>query len=134
MSGSTYPNMARRPTIEVTGLKKIEAIIRQERLEKVKSALDIAGFAPMTLYDVMGRGEQRGVTLQFRGRSIQVDLLPKVKVEIVVEDENVDRVIETIVTASRTGKVGDGKIFVIPVERCLSVRTANIAEEKQKQY
>jgi nitrogen regulatory protein P-II 1 len=124
----------RGPTIEVTGLKKIEAIIRQERLEKVKSALDIAGFAPMTLYDVMGRGEQRGVTLQFRGRSIQVDLLPKVKVEIVVEDENVDRVIETIVTAGRTGKVGDGKIFVIPVERCLSVRTANIAEEKQKQY
>jgi nitrogen regulatory protein P-II 1 len=88
----------------------------------------------MTLYDVMGRGEQRGVTLQFRGRSIQVDLLPKVKGEIVVEDENVDRVIETIVTAGRTGKVGDGKIFVIPVERCLSVRTANIAEEKQKQY
>ncbi len=130
----TYPSTVRGPTIEVTGLKKIEAIIRQERLEKVKSALDIAGFAPMTLYDVMGRGEQRGVTLQFRGRSIQVDLLPKVKVEIVVEDENVDRVIETIVTAGRTGKVGDGKIFVIPVERCLSVRTANIAEEKQKQY
>lgn len=130
----TYPSTVRGPTIEVTGLKKIEAIIRQERLEKVKSALDIAGFAPMTLYDVMGRGEQRGVTLQFRGRSIQVDLLPKVKVEIVVEDKNVDRVIETIVTAGRTGKVGDGKIFVIPVERCLSVRTANIAEEKQKQY
>jgi nitrogen regulatory protein P-II 1 len=116
--------MVKKATHEAKNMKKIEAIIRREMLEKVKDALMNAGFSPMTLCEVMGRGEQGGVTLEYRGRRIQVDLLPKIKIEMVVEDEDVDRVIDCIVAAGRTGKPGDGKIFVIPVENCLSVRTA----------
>jgi nitrogen regulatory protein P-II 1 len=104
-------------------MKKIEAIIRQERLEGVKKALDNAGFYPMTISDVRGRGEQRGITLQFRGRSVHVDVLPKTKIEIVADDRKVDEIINTIIASARTGKPGDGKIFVIPVEECINVRT-----------
>jgi nitrogen regulatory protein P-II 1 len=109
-------------------MKKIEAIIRPERLEQVKSALEGKGFVAMTVTEVKGRGEQKGITLQFRGRTMEVDLLPKVKIEIVVSDENVDKVIDTIVNAARTGRYGDGKIFVIPVERAVRVRTGEEGE------
>jgi nitrogen regulatory protein P-II 1 len=104
-------------------MKKIEAIIRQERFEVVKKALEEENFVGMTVSEVKGRGEQKGITLQFRGREMQVDLLPKVKVELVIEDERVDKAIETIINSARTGKPGDGKIFVIPVERVVKVRT-----------
>lgn len=114
-------------------MKKIEAIIRQERLEKVKTALDGAGLAPMTISEVMGRGNQRGVTLQYRGRSVKVDLLPKVKIEVVTDDDKVETAINSIVSAAWTGRPGDGKIFVIPVERSLSVRSAGApAAEAEK--
>jgi nitrogen regulatory protein P-II 1 len=124
--------MARRVTPEVIGLKKIEAIIRPERLDKVKTSLDEAGLAPMTITEVMGRGAQKGVTLEYRGRSMKVDLLEKVKVEVVVEDDKVDKVINAIVSAAWTGKPGDGKIFIIPVEKCWSVRLAKSCEEEQR--
>ena len=107
-------------------MKKVEAIIRPERLEQVKKALEEKGFVAMTVTEVKGRGEQKGITLQFRGRTMEVDLLPKVKIEVVVKDEEVDPVIETIVEAARTGKYGDGKIFVIPVEKAVRVRTGEV--------
>jgi len=109
-------------------MKKIEAIIRPERLEQVKKALEEKGFVAMTVSEVKGRGEQKGITLQFRGRTMEVDLLPKVKIEIVVSDDAVDAVIETIASAARTGKYGDGKIFVIPVEKAVRVRTGEVEE------
>ncbi|AEA46717.1 P-II family nitrogen regulator [Archaeoglobus veneficus] len=109
-------------------MKKVEAIIRPERLEHVKKALEEKGFVAMTVSEVKGRGEQKGITLQFRGRTMEVDLLPKVKVEIVVEDKAVDAVISTIVDAARTGKYGDGKIFVVPVEKAVRVRTGEVEE------
>ncbi|AEA47998.1 P-II family nitrogen regulator [Archaeoglobus veneficus] len=109
-------------------MKKVEAIIRPERLEHVKRALEEKGFVAMTVSEVKGRGEQKGITLQFRGRTMEVDLLPKVKVEIVVEDKAVDAVISTIVDAARTGKYGDGKIFVVPVEKAVRVRTGEVEE------
>ena len=104
-------------------MKKIEAIIRQERFEKVKEELEKTGCIAMTVTEVKGRGEQRGITLQFRGREMQVDLLPKTKIEIVVEDERVEKVIDAVIRAARTGRPGDGRIFVIDVERSIRVRT-----------
>ena len=104
-------------------MKKIEAVIRPERLEYVKAALEEKGITGMTVTEVRGRGRQKGMTIQFRGREMVVDLLPKVKIEVVVSDEVVDTAVKTIVDAARTGGVGDGKIFVIPVERVVRVRT-----------
>ena len=104
-------------------MMKVEAVIRPERLEQVKKSLEEKGFVGMTVTEVTGRGEQKGIKLQFRGRTMEVDLLPKVKIELVVKDDLVDDLLETISAAARTGKPGDGRIFVIPVARSLRVRT-----------
>ncbi|MDF0591935.1 P-II family nitrogen regulator [Candidatus Methanocrinis natronophilus] len=104
-------------------MMKIEAVIRPERLELVKKSLEEKGFVGMTVSEVTGRGEQKGIKLQFRGRTMEVDLLPKVKIELVVKDDLVDDLLETISAAARTGKPGDGRIFVIPVARSVRVRT-----------
>ena len=104
-------------------MKKIEAIIRPEKLEDVKTALDEAGFFAMTVTDVRGRGAQRGISLQFRGKKVNVDLIPKMKLELVIEDESVEIIVPIIQTAAFTGEAGDGKIFVIPVDGMYAVRT-----------
>ena len=104
-------------------MMKVEAVIRPERLDQVKKALEEKGFVGMTVSEVTGRGEQKGIKLQFRGRTMDVDLLPKVRIELIVKDEVVDDLIETITAAARTGKPGDGRIFVIPVARSVRVRT-----------
>ena len=105
-------------------MKKIEAIIRPEKVNDVKSALDDIGIHGMNLLQVTGRGAQRGIVHQGRGgETVTVDLLPKVKVELVVSDNLVDRAIDAICGAARTGNIGDGKIFVIPVETAVRVRT-----------
>jgi nitrogen regulatory protein P-II 1 len=104
-------------------MKKIEAIIRAEKLEEVKNALEMKGYYGMTVSDVRGRGRQKGMQLQFRGRTMEVDLLPKVKIELVVADEQADEVVELIMNFARTGNTGDGKIFIIPVEDAVRIRT-----------
>jgi len=104
-------------------MMKVEAVIRPERLDQVKKALEEKGFVGMTVSEVTGRGEQKGIKLQFRGRTMDVDLLPKVRIELIVKDEVIDDLIETITAAARTGKPGDGRIFVIPVARSVRVRT-----------
>jgi nitrogen regulatory protein P-II 1 len=110
-------------------MKKIEAIIRPEKLNEVKQALDDLGFHGMNFVQVTGRGAQRGVVHQGRGgETVTVDLLPKVKLEIVVPDIGVERVIDAICRAARTGNIGDGKIFVIPVEEAIRVRTGERGE------
>jgi len=103
-------------------MKKIEAIIRPEKVEDVKAALDEGGYFAMTLTNVHGRGAQRGISLQFRGRKINVDLIPKVKIEMVVEDDVVAAIISLIRRVAVTGEAGDGKIFISPVEEAISVR------------
>lgn len=110
-------------------MKKVEAIIRPEKLEHVKEALEQEGIVSMTITEVKGRGEQKGITLQFRGRTMEVELLPKVKIEIVVKDDKVDAVIDTIIKSARTGRVGDGKIFVVPVENAVRIRTGEKGED-----
>jgi len=107
-------------------LKKIEAIIRPERLEHVKKALEENGFVAMTIIEVLGRGEQKGIKLQYRGGTMEVDLLPKLKLEMFVHDENVDKVMRIICDFARTGKFGDGRIFVSPVEKSGKVRTGEV--------
>ena len=105
-------------------MKKIEAIIRPEKLNDVKEALDDIGFHGMNITQVTGRGAQRGIVHQGRGgETVTVDMLPKAKVEVVVPDQAVDRVIDAIIAVAKTGNIGDGKIFVIPVEEAVRVRT-----------
>jgi nitrogen regulatory protein P-II 1 len=104
-------------------MKLIEAIIRQEKLDAVKTALEASGYFGMTVSEVSGRGRQGGLTLQWRVGEYKVDLLPKIKVEVVVLDEDVGRILNVITTAARTGEMGDGKLFVLPVENAVRVRT-----------
>ncbi len=110
-------------------MKKIEAIIRPEKLDIVKKALADEGFLGMTVVEVKGRGIQGGIVERYRGREYIVDLLQKVKIEMVVKDEDVDKVINIICKNARTGNYGDGKIFVLPVERAVRVRTKEEGEK-----
>ena len=106
-------------------MKKIEAIIREEKLNAVKKALEEKSYFGMTVSEVSGRGKQKGIPLQWRVGEYRVDLLPKLKLELVVLDEDVDLAIEAIVRNARTGETGDGKIFVLPVESVVRVRTGD---------
>ena len=110
-------------------MKLIKAIIKPERFEFVKQALDEKGFAGMTITDVKGRGEQKGIALQYRGKTMSVEMLPKIQLEIVVRDSMADELIALIMQAARTGKIGDGKIFVLPVERAIRIRTGDVEVE-----
>jgi nitrogen regulatory protein P-II 1 len=103
-------------------MKKIEAIIQPSRLENVKSALHEIGVEGMTVHDVRGHGRQKGHTEVYRGREYNVDLLPKLKLELVLPDRLVDSTIEAILGAAKTGKIGDGKIFIYPVEEAIRIR------------
>lgn len=110
-------------------MNKVEAIIRPERLSMVVSALAEEGFSGLNITQVTGRGEQRGIAHVGRaGQTYVVDMLPKSKLEIVVKDQDTSRVIDIIVAAARTGQVGDGKIFVLPVSSAVRVRTGERGE------
>ena len=105
-------------------MQKIEAIIRPEKLDDVKNALAAAGISGLNIVHVTGRGVQKGIVHMGRGgESYEVDMLPKVKVEVVVGDDQVDRLVSTICQAAKTGRIGDGKIFVLPVADAIRVRT-----------
>ena len=106
-------------------MKKIEAIIREERLDAVKKALEDNSYFGMTVSQVSGRGKQKGIPLQWRVGEYRVDLLPKTKIELVVLDEDVPVAIDAIVRNAKTGETGDGKIFVLPVENVVRVRTGD---------
>ena len=104
-------------------MKKIEAIIKPYKLEEVKDALGEIGIEGMSVTEVKGFGRQKGHTEIYRGSEYTVDFLPKVKIETVVSDGRVDQAVATIVKAAKTGKIGDGKIFVSPVEEVIRIRT-----------
>jgi nitrogen regulatory protein P-II 1 len=107
-------------------MKMIIAIIKPERFEFVKKALEDKGYISMTITEVKGRGAQKGITLEYRGGKMTVDLLPKIKLEIVIHDKDADDLIATLTGAARTGKIGDGKIFVVPVEKSIRIRTGDM--------
>ncbi len=104
-------------------MNKIEAIIKPHRLEDLKVALQELGVHGMTISEVKGYGRQRGHSEIYRGAEYTVDFIPKIKAEIVVPSDRVDKVVRTIIEAVRTGKIGDGKIFVLPVEKVCRIRT-----------
>jgi len=104
-------------------MKLIKAVIREERFDFVKKALEDKGFYGMTVYEVMGRGEQKGVRFTYRSGLMAVDLLPKICVEVVVKDSDAETALNAIEGAAKTGKIGDGRVFVLPVEVSLRVRT-----------
>lgn len=104
-------------------MKKIEAIIRPEKVHVVTKALEEKGFVGITLTEVKGRGRQKGIILQWRAGEYRVDILPKVKVEVIVSSKDVNDVCDTILEAAKTGKVGDGKIFITSIDEVIRVRT-----------
>jgi nitrogen regulatory protein P-II 1 len=105
-------------------MKKIEAIIREERFHLIKIALEEKGFISMTVSDVMGRGKQKGVSLKWRVGEHRIEFMPKKKIEIVVEDKDFPEVVDIICEKGRTGAVGDGKVFVSTIEEVVRVRTS----------
>ena len=109
-------------------MKKIEAIVKPFKMEDVKEALTEIGIEGMTVSEVKGFGRQKGHTEIYRGSEYTVDFLPKVKFEIVVADDRVQRTVETIVQTARTGKIGDGKVFVISIEEAIRIRTEERGE------
>ena len=106
-------------------MKMIEAIIREEKLDCVKKALEKDNYFGMTVTEVSGRGRQKGIPLQWRAGEYTVDLIPKIKIELVVLDEDVDKIVNTIASNARTGETGDGKIFVLPVFGVIRIRTGD---------
>src|SRR6478672_4406317 len=104
-------------------MKKIEAIIKPFKLDEVKEALQEVGLQGITVTEARGFGRQKGHTELYRGAEYVVDFLPKVKIEVVVEDNMVERTCEAIINAARTGRIGDGKIFILPVEEAIRIRT-----------
>ncbi|MEP6672674.1 MAG: P-II family nitrogen regulator [Chthoniobacter sp.] len=109
-------------------MKKIEAIIKPFKLEDVKEALSEIGIEGMTISEVKGFGRQKGHTEIYRGSEYTVDFLPKVKFEIVLADERIAKAVEAIVSSAKTGKIGDGKVFILPVEDAIRIRTEERGE------
>lgn len=110
-------------------MKRIEAVIKPFKLEDVKDALTEAGITGMTVSDVKGYGRQQGHSELYRGAEYVVDFLPKIKLDLVVREDQVDEVVSLIAESARTGKIGDGKIFVSPIEKIIRIRTGEEDEE-----
>ena len=110
-------------------MKKIEAILRPHKLDEVREALQESGVHGLTISEVKGVGRQQGHTEVYRGSEYKVDFLPKIKLEVVVSDSMLDQVVSLIVKSAKTGSVGDGKIFVIPVEEVVRIRTEEVGED-----
>ena len=110
-------------------MKKVEAVIKPFKLDEVREALSEIGINGLTVTEVKGFGRQKGHTELYRGAEYVVDFLPKVKIEVVIADDLVERAIESIVNGARTGKIGDGKIFVTPVEQVVRIRTGETGED-----
>lgn len=110
-------------------MKKIEAIIRKEMLDPVKAAVAEVGYPGMTITEVKGHGKQKGIVHQWRGKEYRVEFLPKVKIEIVVLDDDLGKTLSAIVRKARTGETGDGKIFVTTIEEAIRIRTGEAGED-----
>ena len=110
-------------------MKKIEAIIKPFKLEEVKESLDAIGIKGITVSEVKGFGRQKGHTELYRGAEYVVDFLPKIKIEIILTDDSVEKAVEAIISSAKTGRIGDGKIFVYPMEEVIRIRTGEKGEE-----
>jgi nitrogen regulatory protein P-II 1 len=104
-------------------MKKIEAIIRPESIDAVRSALSEAGVTGLMISEIEGHGKQKGVVQQWRGEKYRIEILPKIKIETIVKDKDVERIAKTIIDSARTGEIGDGKIFIYSVDEAIRIRT-----------
>jgi nitrogen regulatory protein P-II 1 len=129
LGAGTFSVEKRRTAATLLHMKKLEAIIKPFKLEEVKEALAELGIEGMTVTEVKGFGRQKGHTEIYRGSEYTVDFLPKVKVEVVLADEMVEKAVSVVVSAAKTGKIGDGKVFVLPVEHAVRIRTEEIGEK-----
>ena len=109
-------------------MKKIEAVIRPEKLEEVRKAIEAVGYPGITITEAEGHGKQKGLVQQWRGETYRVAFLPKVKLEIIVGDADVERIVQAIISAAKTGAVGDGKIFVSDIRDVIKIRTGERGE------
>lgn len=109
-------------------MKKIEAIVRPESADVVRKALSVAGVTGLMVSEIEGHGKQKGVVQQWRGEKYKVELLPKAKIEIIVKDHDVERISNVIIDSARTGEIGDGKIFIYPVDNAIRIRTGENGE------
>ncbi len=109
-------------------MKKIEAIIRHHKLDEIKTALVESGYHGMTVTEVRGYGRQKGQRETYRGAEYTIDFIPKLKIEVVVADDQVDKVVQTIATSAKTGSIGDGKIFIYSLENSVRIRTGESGE------
>ena len=109
-------------------MKKIEVILRPESADAVRKALGEAGVTGLTVSEIEGHGKQKGVVQQWRGERYKVELLPKARIEIIVKDMDVERISRVVVDSARTGEIGDGKIFIYPVDNVIRIRTGEIGE------
>ncbi|MFA5319806.1 MAG: P-II family nitrogen regulator [Candidatus Omnitrophota bacterium] len=109
-------------------MKKIEAVIRVEKLEEMTDALEKCGCPGMMVSHIEGHGRQKGITEQFRGREFKVNFIPKIKIEIVVKDADVDKITKLITSVAKTGEIGDGKLFIYPVDNVVRIRTEEKGE------
>ena len=123
MSDWTSPSTASPCGYEVVRMKMVTAVVRPEMFDAVRAALEADGIYGMTVSEVMGRGAQKGIALRFRGKTMPVELIPKVKIDMVVRDADVERIVGIVRANGRTGRPGDGRIFVLPVESICRVRT-----------
>ena len=110
-------------------MKKIEAIIRREKLADVRKALEEIGYPGMTISEVTGHGKQKGLTQQWRGQEYKVEFLPKLKLELVILDQDLGKTLSAIKRSARTGEMGDGKIFVMPIDGAVRIRTGDDGED-----
>lgn len=110
-------------------MKKIEAIIRPEKIDAVRIALEAVGCTGLMISEIEGHGKQKGIEQQWRGEKYRVELLPKIKLEIITTDDKVDRLISAISSVAKTGEIGDGKIFLYPVENVFKIRTGEKGEK-----
>lgn len=110
-------------------MKKIEVIIRPEKLESVQRALEKVGYSGLMISEIEGHGKQKGIVQQWRGEKYKVAFLPKIKIEIIVKDNEIERIIKTIVDSAKTGEIGDGKIFISPIENVVRIRTGEKGEQ-----
>ena len=125
----TFPSMPKRRIREVSKMKKIEAVIRPENLDAIRVSLQEKGIIGMTVEEVQGRGRQKGVCLQWRAGEYCVEFLPKIKIDLIVDDKDVEPAIEAITKVARTGKNGDGKIFISPVEQVVRISSGERGKE-----
>lgn len=109
-------------------MKKIEAIVRPEKLDTVRRALEKVGYSGLMISEIEGHGKQKGVIQQWRGEKYKVELLPKIRIEIVAKDAEVERIVQTIIAGAKTGEIGDGKIFIYPAENVIRIRTGETGE------